>query len=70
MKIMYEPSEQEKLLTPRAAGAIIGIAPSTLYRMIQRGQLPAYVVGSTGRRVILREILEAMRRPMIVAGGK
>lgn len=56
-------SEIVKLLTPRAAAAMLGIGASTLYKMAARGEIPSYVVGRTGRRVIVAEVLAALRRP-------
>jgi len=61
-------SNIEQLLTPRKAASLLGIGASTLYQMARRGEIPSYAVGRTGRRVILSEVLAALRRPANGAG--
>lgn len=54
----------KKLETPRAAAPKIPMAPSTLYWMIKKGMVPSYQVGKTGVRVVVEEVIEALRRPV------
>jgi excisionase family DNA binding protein len=57
--------DDERLLTPREAAKILGVGASTLYRMAAHRMIPTYQIGRTGRRVVLSEVLAALRRPAV-----
>lgn len=59
-------SEQkaEGLLTVKQAAAVLGMAPSSLYRLCKGGTVPSYAVGAKGYgvRVDISEAKAALRR--------
>jgi excisionase family DNA binding protein len=59
-------SEQKSQLLPiKQAAAILGMAPSSLYRLCKSGRAPSYAVGAKGSgvRVNIEEVKAALRRP-------
>ncbi len=54
------------LLTVKQAAAVLGMAPSSLYRLCKGGTVPCYSVGAKGYgvRVDINEVKTALRRPV------
>ena len=61
----------DQLLTVTQAAKYLGIAESSLYKMLTRGLVPAYRVGARKRgiRFSLSELREALRQPSSVSEG-
>jgi len=60
--------KSERLLTVKQAAAVLGMAPSSLYRLCKSGRTPSYAVGAKGFgvRVNLEEVKTALRRPAVL----
>ncbi len=58
------PDASEKLTTPKALARRMGLHPSTVYRWIQTGRLPALRrAGGTGRLLIRESDAAALLQP-------
>jgi predicted DNA-binding transcriptional regulator AlpA len=58
---MSELQKTEALVTVKRAAALLGMAPSTLYRLC-KSRVPSYVVGARGVRIDIEEAKAALRR--------
>lgn len=62
-------SEQKSQLLPiKQAAAILGMAPTSLYKLCKSGRTPSYAVGAKGYgvRVDIDEVKAALRRPTVL----
>ena len=61
--VMHEPDAAAEWLGTTAAARYLGITPRTLYRLIDRGAVPAYAMGRVYRlrRPDLDAYLESVR---------
>jgi precorrin isomerase len=62
---MSESQKLGTLVTVKHAALVLGMAPSSLYRLCQCGRVPSYAVGAKGYgvRVDIEEAKTALRRP-------
>lgn len=62
---MSRPSNIEPLVSVRQAAAVLGMAPSSLYRLAKSCRIPSYAVGARGRgvRIDVGQAKAALRRP-------
>ena len=58
--------QKSQLLPVKQAAAILGMAPTSLYRLCKSGRTPSYAVGAKGYgvRVDVDEVKAALRRPV------
>lgn len=61
-----EQATIEKLVTARVVSDAMGMAASQVYRLAKLSKIPSYQVGGKGGgvRFDLREVREALRRPV------
>ena len=61
---MNQLQDSNMLVTVKQAAAVLGMAPSSLYRLCKSGQAPSYAVGAKGSgvRVNIGEVKAALRR--------
>jgi excisionase family DNA binding protein len=62
-----EQSAEEPLVRARVVSERLGMAQSQVYSLARSGAIPSYQVGGkkSGVRFDLREVKEALRRPVI-----